>query len=96
MDKVIINTCKDYINTNQNEEFKAYVYETIIFPPEDYRIPYEYIFQKVYIHACLKQNTILATWLKDEIYTNYFDSIQKIGLRQTFSYGNYLLYKGNK
>ena len=47
MNKVIINTCKDYINTNQNEEFKAYVYETIIYPTEDYRIPYEYIFKKV-------------------------------------------------
>jgi len=92
MDKQIILILKDFINTNQNDELKDYIGH-LIYLTNDYRLPYEYIFRQVYIHACLKKNKELVDWLKGEIYEKYFDVIQKSGLRHIFCYGNYLLNK---
>ena len=93
MDKEIIRVCKDYINTNQNDEFQNYVLNTIINTTYEYKLPYEYIFQKIYIHSCLKKNSILASWLKEEIYAKYFDCVQQIALRHVFNYGDFILRK---
>jgi len=93
MDKEIIRICKDYINTNQNDEFQNYVLDIVTNVTSEYRLPYEYIFQNIYIHSCLKKNSILATWLKEEIYAKYFDIVQQIALRQVFNYGEFILRK---
>jgi hypothetical protein len=46
------------------------------------------IFLKVYLHACLKKQGEIKEWLEQMFET--FDPIVKIGLRQTFLYGNWL------
>ena len=92
MNKEIILNCKNLINTNQTDEFKNYVLY-IITLHNDYRLPYEYIFQQIYIHACLKKNAIIMEWLKIEVYEKLFDVIQKTALRQMFIYGNYIYNK---
>ncbi len=84
--------CKDLINQNLDTEFKDYV-NFLIKNAKNYQLPVEYVFQQVYIHACLKRRPELAQWLKDNVYELYLDDIQKIGIRQTFSYGKYLLNK---
>lgn len=48
------------------------------------------LFQKVYLHACLKRKQDIAEWLRTEMYPR-LDPIQQIGLRQVFPYGRYLL-----
>lgn len=53
--------------------------------------PWEYIYQKVYLHACLKKKIRIVEWMKPLF--EQFDPIQQIGIRQMFSYGNYLLAK---
>lgn len=53
--------------------------------------PWEYIYQKLYLHACLKKKHRIVDWLKSMF--EHFDPIQKIALRQMFSYGRYLLAK---
>jgi hypothetical protein len=52
-------------------------------------LAWDYIFQKMYIHASLKKQVAILKWL-DELY-NEFDPIQQIAMRQMFSYSRYLL-----
>lgn len=47
------------------------------------------LFKDCYLHACLKKKPRIATWF-ESIFKD-FDPIQQIALRQTFSYGRYLL-----
>jgi len=91
MNNQIILECKDFINNNMIDEFKTYVLNL----PSNLEMR-EYIFQQVYIHACLKKNNHLTSWLKKEIYDKYFTSVQQIDIRHMFSYGKYLLLKGEK
>jgi len=55
-------------------------------------LAWDYIFQKIYIHAALKKQKDICEWL-DTLF-KMFDPIQQIALRQMFSYANYLLNKG--
>lgn len=93
MNKEVILNCKAYINEGLEQEFKEYILYVINNQESntDYKLAYEYIFQQVYIHACLKQKETLAMWLKTEIYDKYFDIIQQTALRQMFIYGDYVL-----
>jgi hypothetical protein len=52
------------------------------------------IFLKVYLHACLKKQGEIKEWLEQVFET--FDPIVKIGLRQTFLYGNWLYRQTDK
>jgi hypothetical protein len=52
---------------------------------------WEYVYQKLYLHACLKKKRGIVEWLKSLF--PQFDPIQQIALRQMFSYGKYLLAK---
>ena len=52
---------------------------------------WEYAYQKIYLHACLKKKKDIAEWLVS-LFT-IFDPIQQIALRQMFAYGKYLLAK---
>ncbi len=51
-----------------------------------------WVFQKVYLHACLKGKKDVADWLR-EVFEHNSDPIQKIAYRQTYAYGNHLLQK---
>jgi hypothetical protein len=52
-------------------------------------IPWDYIFQKVYLHACLKKQKQIVDWLM-LVFTE-LPPIQQIAVRQIFSYGRTLL-----
>lgn len=52
---------------------------------------WEYIYQKLYLHACLKKKRRIVEWMNSLF--QLMDPIQQIGLRQMFSYGKYLLAK---
>jgi len=95
MNKEVVLNCKAYINEDLEEEFKQYILYVINNQESntEYKLAYEYIFQQVYIHACLKRKEALTVWLKTEIYDKYFDIIQKTALRQMFIYGDYVLRK---
>jgi len=92
MDREILETAKDYIEHDQFEDLQNYFIEILSQPMEDYRLPWEYLFQQIYLHACLKQNKRIAEWFEKDVYT-YFDDLTKIALRQSFAYGHYLLNK---
>jgi hypothetical protein len=48
------------------------------------------LFQKVYLHACLKGQRGIVEWLQNFVFPT-LDPIQQIALRQGFAYGRYLL-----
>lgn len=54
-------------------------------------LAWDHIYQKVYIHACLKKKRAFVEWIMSLF--EMLEPIEKIALRQTFAYGNYLLNK---
>jgi len=86
MTEDLIYTFKELINKNDLDAFKAYLDQLL----NDYTdIPWDYIFEKVYIHACLKKRKEIADFLTAEY--KKMDPIQQIAIRHVFSYGRYLL-----
>ena len=75
IDKGSLDTCQQYLQELTDE------YES--------GIPWDYIFQKVYLHACLKKQQAIVDWLM--LIFTHLDPIQQIGVRQVFSYGRTLL-----
>jgi hypothetical protein len=57
----------------------------------DEDIDWTTLFKDCYLHACLKKKPRIAAWF-EEVFKE-FDPIAQIALRQTFSYGRYLLRK---
>jgi hypothetical protein len=51
-----------------------------------------YMFQKIYIHACLKQQTAIAQWLLEDCYTQ-LNPMDQIAIRPCLAYGRTLLAK---
>jgi hypothetical protein len=82
----IISFFKKYINDGSLEACKNYL-QDLRDTYED--VPWDYIFQKVYIHACLKKQKQIVDWLM-LIFTE-LPPIQQIAIRQIFSYGRALL-----
>ena len=84
--KSFLKDCKALIEKDNLEGLQEYYNDY-----HDQTFPWEYIFQKLYLHVCLKKKTRIVTWL-DSLFPS-FDPIQQIALRQMFSYGKYLLAK---
>lgn len=82
----IVSFFKKYINDGSLEACQAYLQE-LRNTYED--MPYDYIFQKVYLHACLKKQKQIVDWLM-LVFTE-LPPIQQIALRQIFPYGRKLL-----
>lgn len=91
MDRSILRTCRELIEAENLDGLQIYLQELLAYPSEEYRLPWEYIYQQAYLHACLHKKQRIVEWL----YTLYdhFGDVEKIALRQMFSYGNYLLRK---
>ncbi len=53
-------------------------------------VDWPWIFQKVYLHACLKGRKEIAEWLEKSVFPT-IDPIAQIGIRQGFAYGRHLL-----
>lgn len=54
-------------------------------------LAWEWIFEKIYLHAALKKRREICQWL-DGLFQE-LDPIQQMGLRQIFPYARYLLNK---
>ena len=92
IEETIIKEFKNYIEEGQIKmiisKYNEYKNETTF----EFKIQWDYIFSKVYIHACLKKQPDIVVWLKENIY-NTFDDYTKIAIKHTLNYGNYLLNK---
>lgn len=57
---------------------------------QDAEVDWPTLFQKVYLHACLKGQRVIAEWLEGTVFPT-LDPIVQIALRQGFAYGRHLL-----
>jgi hypothetical protein len=86
----IIETFKYYIDHEKYDEIQKY-YEEIVENKDDaeYRLNYEYIFQKVFLYACLKKKMDVVEFM-NKIYLT-FDIVEQIALKPTLIYGKYII-----
>ena len=89
----IIDTCKQYIEEN-NIDYLKESYKQIMDSEHLRVLDWPFIFQKLYLHACLKRKPEIAEWFEKTLFP-LMDPIQQVALRQTFPYGRYLLGKVN-
>jgi hypothetical protein len=87
MVEAVIGNFKHYIDSGSLESCQEYLTE--LTDTYESGIPWEYVFQKVYLHACLKKQKPIVDWLM--LIFNQLDPIQQIGIRQVFAYGRTLL-----
>ena len=59
----IIATCYTYIQSRDLEGFQTYA-ESLIYTENPNLFSWDYIFHRVYLHACLKGAESIAAWLQ--------------------------------
>jgi len=80
-----VKECKGFIDRAYLEGLEAFVNEH----SQVDNLAWDYIIQKLYVHACLKKMPVLANRILE--YIPLLDPIQQIAIRQTVSYGKWLL-----
>jgi hypothetical protein len=88
----LIAEIKPFINKGYLDGLKEQGLEYRTETEFDRPIAWDYVFQKIYLHAALKKQKPICEWL-DTVFTE-FDPIQQIAMRQMFPYAKYLLNKG--
>jgi hypothetical protein len=91
IEEQLIAEIKPYINNGNLEGLKEQWIEYRLETEFDRQVSWDFVFQKVYLHAALKKQKHICDWL-DTVFTE-FDPIQQIALRQMFSYARHLLNK---
>ena len=92
IEEQLVAEIKPYINKGNLDGLKEQWLEYRVETDFDREIAWDFVFQKVYLHAALKKQKAICEWL-DTVFTE-FDPIQQIALRQMFSYARHLLNKG--
>jgi len=90
MNKELVSNCKSYVTEGNLAGLQSY-YSEIQSMEYEYNPNWQFIYQQVYLHACLKKKKDIADWLTS-IFPS-FDPVSQIALRQVFPYGRYLLAK---
>jgi hypothetical protein len=88
MDQALINECKTYIEIGDLSGLQNY-YNELLGSNFEISPNWQYIYHRIYLHACLKKKQVIADWLTSIFST--FDPVTQIALRQIFPYGRYLL-----
>lgn len=91
IEEQLVAEIKPYINKGNLEGLKEQWTEYRTETEFDREIAWDFVFQKVYLHAALKKQKPICEWL-DTVFTE-FDPIQQIALRQMFAYARHLLNK---
>jgi len=86
MNEALIRNFKTLVNAGDLGGLQTYYKEIL---EGEYNPNWEYIYHRVYLHACLKQQVAIADWLTGLFST--FDPVLQIALRQIFPYGRHLL-----
>ena len=92
MEKSIIQYCKSLVDDNNLPLLQCYYNQLTNDTIFDVQPNWDYIFQRVYLHACLRKRRDVAEWMKVEIYPTLND-IQRTSIRHVFAYGKHLMNK---
>ena len=85
----ILRTSYMYIEAKDLEGFEEYT-KSLLGSEQIITFSWDYIFHRVYLHACLKGAEDIASWLQTTLYP-MLPPIQQIALRQIFPYGRHLM-----
>jgi len=93
MEHAIIAECKEIITRKTLTVLQAW-YDNLMteYDWTETPVDWPYVFQKLYIHACLKKKRDMATWLEN-LFKEKVDPINQIAYKHSFTYGNHLLRK---
>jgi hypothetical protein len=91
IEEQLISEIKPFINKGNLDGLKEQWDEYRLETEFDREIAWDFVFQKIYLHAALKKQKQICEWL-DSVFTE-FDPIQQIALRQMFAYARHLLNK---
>jgi hypothetical protein len=91
IEEQLVVEIKPYINKGNLDGLKEQWLEYRTETDFGREIAWDFVFQKIYLHAALKKQKAICDWL-DTVFTE-FDPIQQIALRQMFPYSRYLLNK---
>ena len=91
IEEQLVMEIKPFINQGRLEDLKEQWSEYRNDTDFGREIAWDFVFQKIYLHAALKKQKAICEWL-DDIF-NEFGPIHKIALRQMFSYARHLLNK---
>ncbi len=93
MESHLISLAKEHVTKTYSN---LHAHQTLFLEAqEEYQekqIDWPYVFQKVYLHACLHGHRETAKWLR-ETFEETADPISKLAYRQTYPYANVLLKK---
>jgi glutathionyl-hydroquinone reductase len=87
----IVKRFKSFVETEDLSGAKNFLNGLVSDPDSCAEIAWDHVYQKVYLHACLKKRQSFVNWINQLF--EMLDPIEKIALRQTFAYGRYLLNK---
>ncbi len=90
MEQPIIRDCKALIEHSTLQALQTF-FDEVQQEEDAHLVDWPYVWQKVYLHACLKKNRDMAEWL--EVKFKDLDPIQAIAYRHTLNYGHHLLRK---
>ncbi len=92
MEKTLLTRAKEYVTKNYaDKEGLQEFWESI----QSTECDWAWIYQKLYIHACLHGHRDIAVWLR-KVFTKKADPLTQIAYRQTYTYANLLLEKKGK
>ena len=94
MEKNILKQAKEFL-TKQFADIEGLQEYWLSIQEKSNSIDWAYIFQKLYIHACLHGHREVAVWLR-ETFEKSADPLTQIAYRQTYVYANILLEKKGK
>ena len=84
----IIREAKYHIENKQYDSLQNLYTDLMRITSKEYRPNFEYIFQKIYLYACIKGDKEVIEWMK-KIYDTFGD-VEKIALKPTLIYGKYI------
>jgi hypothetical protein len=86
----VVKRFKSFVETEDLNGAQGFL-AGLVSEPESYALAWDHVYQKVYLHACLKKKRDFVEWITGLF--EMLEPIEKIALRQTFAYGRYLLNK---
>jgi hypothetical protein len=84
----VLFICKDHVGRGELVELQDTLAEAM--SEKDYYVDWPVVFQKLYLHACLKGWVEIAEWMEHHFFKQ-LDPLHQIALRQTFAYGHTML-----
>ena len=90
MEAAVIRDCKALIEHSSLQALQIF-FDNLHLDENAHLVDWPYVWQKVYIHACLKKKHEMATWLEERF--KDLDPIAVMAYRHTLNYGHHLLKK---